>query len=308
MKLEKKTDVNPALKSSDNYLKKELYSLIKRDASIFDFIQEGALDGLWFWDLLDPENVWMNPKYWATFGYDPKKKPHKVDSWQDIIFKEDLKNVYANFASHAKDPSCPYDQIVRFRHRLGHTVWVRCRGVMIRDDDGKPTKMLGAHTDITYIKNKEEKLKLQSAFFEHIIDGTGLGTWQWNVKTGETILNERWAEMIGYTLAELEPISLGTWLKHSTKQDQDRSNKLLKEHFDKKTPFYECEFKMKHKNGQWIWILDRGKVVSWDMDGNPEWMVGSHQEITKKKLDFERNRLFIEQTPSAIAMLDNNMN
>ena len=308
MKLEKKIDVDPILDSGEHYLQKELYDLVKKESSIFDFLQVGALDGLWFWDLLDPENVWMNSSYWTTFGYDPKKMPHKVDSWQDIVFKEDLKNVYANFASHAEDPTCPYDQIVRFRHKLGHTIWVRCRGMMLRDKKGKPVKMLGAHTDITDIKIKEEELKLQSAFFEHIIDGTGLGTWKWNVKTGETILNKRWAEMIGYSLSELEPISLSTWLEHSTKEDQDRSNKLLKDHFLKKTPFYECEFRMRHKNGEWIWVLDRGKVVSWDENGDPEWMVGSHQEITKKKKDFERNRLFIEQTPSAIAMLDDKMN
>lgn len=308
MKLKKVSNIHLEWEDGGHYLKNELYGLVKTDSYIFDFIQEAALDGIWFWDLLDPDNVWMNPRYWTLFGYDPATKPHKTDAWQEIVFKEDLKNVYANFTAHAEDPSIPYDQIVRFKHKLGHTIWVRCRGVMLRDDKGKPVKMLGAHTDITDIKEKEEELKLQSAFFEHIIDGTGLGTWKWNVKTGETILNERWAEMIGYTLEELEPISLGTWLAHSTKEDQDRSNELLKEHFQNKTPYYECEFKMKHKNGEWIWVLDRGKVVSWDEDGNPEWMVGSHQEITKKKRDFERNRLFIEQTPSAIAMFDKKMN
>lgn len=308
MKLKKVSDIHLEWEDGGHYLKKELYGLVKTNSYIFDFIQEAALDGLWFWDLLDPDNVWMNSRYWTILGYDPEKMPHKVDSWQAIVFKEDLKNVYANFTAHAEDPSVPYDQIVRFKHKLGHTIWVRCRGVMLRDDQGKPVKMLGAHTDITDIKKKEEELKLQSAFFEHIIDGTGLGTWKWNVKTGETILNERWAEMIGYTLEELEPITLGTWLAHSTKEDQDRSNELLKEHFQNKTPYYECEFKMKHKNGEWIWVLDRGKVVGWDEEGNPEWMVGSHQEITEKKRDFERNRLFIEQTPSAIAMFDREMN
>jgi len=308
MKKQENIELNAISSDRENYLKKELYDLIKKDDSIFDFIQEGALDGLWFWDLLDPENVWMNSKYWTTFGYDPEKMPHTVDSYQNIIFKEDLKKVYANFASHAKDPSCPYDQIVRFRHKLGHTVWVRCRGVMIRDDMGKPIKMLGAHTDITDIKNQEEKLRLRSALFEHIIDGTGLGTWQWNVQTGETVFNERWAEIIGYSLYELEPTNINTWMKYSHPDDLEKSNKLLQEHFEGKTSIYECEARMKHKNGEYVWVLDKGRVVSWDDQGNPEWMMGSHQEITKKKKDFERNRLFIEQTPSAMAMLDNEMN
>ncbi|WP_299184240.1 PAS domain-containing protein [uncultured Aquimarina sp.] len=307
MKLEKKIDIDPILDNGEHYLQKELYDLVKKESSIFDFLQVGALDGLWFWDLLDPENVWMNSSYWTTFGYDPKKMPHKVDSWQDIVFKEDLKNVYANFASHAEDPTCPYDQIVRFRHKLGHTVWVRCRGMMLRDKNGKPVKMLGAHTDITNIKIKEEELKLQSAFFEHIIDGTGLGTWKWNVKTGETVFNERWAEIIGYSLSELEPVTIDTWMEYSHQEDLEKSNKLLQEHFSGKTSIYECEARMKHKNGEYVWVLDKGKVVSWDDQGNPEWMIGSHQEITDRKKAYEKNRLFIEQAPTAIAMFDTNM-
>ena len=64
---------------------------------------------------------------------------------------------------------------------------------------------------------------------------------------------------------------------------------------------------MKHRNGEYIWVLDKGKVVSWDAQGDPQWMIGSLQEITEKKKDYERNRLFIEQAPSAIAMFDANM-
>lgn len=55
----------------ENYLKEELYALIKKDDYIFDFIQKSSLDGLWFWDLDNPENEWMNSKFWTTLGYDP---------------------------------------------------------------------------------------------------------------------------------------------------------------------------------------------------------------------------------------------
>ncbi|GAA4277127.1 PAS domain-containing sensor histidine kinase [Aquimarina mytili] len=295
---------NPVAEENENYLKKELYALIKDDSTLFDFLQEAALDGLWFWDLNQPENEWMNSRFWTTLGYDPDKMPHKSSAWQHIIHKEDLKYVYANFTKHSKDPSYPYDQIVRYQHKLGHTIWIRCRGVILRDDYGKPVRMLGAHTDITEIKKKEEKLRLQSAFFKQVIDSTDLGTWQWNVKTGETIFNERWAEIIGYTLEELEPVSIETWITHTVPKDLEKSNKILQDHFAKKTPVYEFEARMIHKNGSYIWVLDKGKVVSWDEEGNPEWMVGSHQEINEKKKAYERNRLFIQQAPTAIAMFD----
>lgn len=291
----------------ENYLKKELYDLIKKDDLIFDFIQQAGLDGLWFWDLDSPDNEWMNPKFWTTLGYNPKEKSHKSSAWQDIINKEDLKQVYSNFAKHCKDPSYPFDQIVRYRHKKGHTVWIQCRGLVIRDDKGKPKRMLGTHIDVTKLKKAELRLQRQVERYKHIIEGTNLGTWEWNVKTGEAIFNERWASITGHTLAELEPLSIDTWTKYTHPKDLEKSNQLLQDHFAKKTPFYECEARMKHKNGEWIWVLDRGKVVSWDSNGNPEWMIGSYQEITKAKKDLEKSKLFVQQAPSAIAMLDTNM-
>lgn len=141
-----------------NYLRKELYQLIKSDESIFDFIQESSLDGLWYWDLENMEEEWMNPKFWTTLGYDPTKMPHKAAAWQDIIFPKDLSLAVENIQKHLADPNYPYDQEVRYRHKDGSTVWIRCRGLAIRDKSGKPTRVLGAHTDITLLKRKEQLL------------------------------------------------------------------------------------------------------------------------------------------------------
>lgn len=136
-------------KENGNYLKKELYELIKTDESIFDFIQESSLDGLWYWDLEHPENEWMNAKFWTVLGYDPDEMPHKSGAWQNIINQDDLKTALANFTKHCEDPKHPYDQIVRYTHKDGSTIWVRCRGMAIRDSSGKPLRMLGAHHDVT---------------------------------------------------------------------------------------------------------------------------------------------------------------
>lgn len=142
-----------------NYLQEEFYALLKNDQRIFSFIQEASLDGLWYWDLEHTENEWMDRKFWVTLGYNPDEMPHKAYAWQDIIFAEDLKVASANAAKHFENPDHPYDQIVRYKHKKGHTVWVRCRGLAIRDNDGKPIRMIGAHTDVTFIKQKEAELQ-----------------------------------------------------------------------------------------------------------------------------------------------------
>ena len=142
-----------------HYLKKELYELLKTDESIFDFIQEVSMDGLWYRDLENPENEWMNPRFWKVLGYDLKEMPHKASAWQNRINPDDLKLALDNFEKHAANPDIPYDQEVRYTHKNGSIVWIRCRGLIIRDKEGKPLRMLGAHQNITSLKNAEEKLK-----------------------------------------------------------------------------------------------------------------------------------------------------
>jgi PAS domain S-box-containing protein len=155
-------------KTEENYLKKELYELVKTNESIFDFIQEGSLDGLWYWDLENPENEWMNPKFWIVLGYDPDEMPHRSSAWQNIINQDDLKLALKNFELHCENPNHPYDQIVRYTHKDGSTVWIRCRGIAIRDNNGKPIRMLGAHQNITSQKKSEEEALKKSNVLQNI--------------------------------------------------------------------------------------------------------------------------------------------
>lgn len=157
---------------TENYLQKELYELVKKDSSIFDFIQSGALDGIWYWDLENIKNEWMSPKFWKTLGYNPNEKEHLASEWQDIIFKEDLKMAIDNFEKHCTDPTYPYDQIVRYKHKDGSTIWIRCRGIAIRNENGKPIRMLGAHTNITKLKEAEEEIKILSEEYKKVFNGT----------------------------------------------------------------------------------------------------------------------------------------
>jgi len=142
----------------EDYLKKELYQLIKKDDTFFDFIQEGSLDGIWYRDLETFEEVWLSPRFWEILGYDPKHNKHKSAEWQEIIFKDDLNQLNGMFEKHLQDPNYIIDQIIRYRHKNGSTVWMRCRGIAIRDVNGKATRMVGVHTDITNLKQKEAAL------------------------------------------------------------------------------------------------------------------------------------------------------
>ncbi|MGM0567428.1 MAG: PAS domain S-box protein, partial [Bacteroidota bacterium] len=187
------------------YLEKELYELIKTDESIFDFIQESSLDGLWYWDLENPENEWMNAKFWKVLGYNPDEMPHKSNTWQNIINQDDLKIAKDNLNKHCENPNHPYDQVVRYTHKNGSTVWIRCRGLAIRDKDGKPIRMLGAHQDISDIKKGEERFQRLFRDVESVavqgysLDGTVL---YWN-KASSRLYGYTEQEAVGRNLFEL---------------------------------------------------------------------------------------------------------
>lgn len=142
----------------DHYLKQELERLIQTDPTMFEFFHAGVLDGIWYWDLNDVEHEWMSPRFWEVLGYDPAKKTHTVAEWQDIIFDDDLQVARRNYEKHLADPSHPYDQYVRYRHANGSTVWIRCRGMAIRDPEGNPIRFVGGHVDVTSLMSQQEQL------------------------------------------------------------------------------------------------------------------------------------------------------
>ena len=133
-----------------------------------------------------------------------------------------------------------------------------------------------------------ERKKMEGALWKNqkrldlAVSGTNLGLWDWNVQTGESVYNQQWAEMLGYTLEEIEP-NASTWKRLVHPNDTPQMMEILNLHFKRKTLFYEAEFRMRTKSGGWKWILSVGKVFEWDDDGNPLRMTGTHRDITERK-------------------------
>ncbi|GAB2920710.1 PAS domain-containing protein [Rheinheimera gaetbuli] len=128
-----------------------------------------------------------------------------------------------------------------------------------------------------------EQLLVSELMNRSVLEGTRIGTWQWNVQSGETLFNQRWAEIVGYTLDELAPIDINTWLGLAHPDDLAGSGAALEQHFSGQLPFYDFKCRMKHKAGHWVWVHDRGRVVSWADDGKPLMMYGTHADITEQK-------------------------
>lgn len=193
-----------------------------------------------------------------------------------------------------------FDIELEFINFQGQELWVRAIG-NVEFKDGNAFRLYGTFQDINLRKSLEIELAEDRNRLNQILIGTNVGTWEWNVQTGETIFNERWANIIGYEIAEIEPIDINTWLKFTHPDDVENAKIELNRHFNGELDYYDVKFRMKHKKGNWVWVLAKGKVFSWTADGKPEMMYGTHQEITK---EVELQSTISELNQSLISILD----
>jgi two-component system, sensor histidine kinase and response regulator len=169
------------------------------------------------------------------------------------------------------------------RAKNGSLYWVDSTIVPFVGVDGLVEKYISIRTDITEHKRAQQEIETQRARLDNIIRGTNAGTWEWHVPSGQTVFNERWAEIVGYTLEELQPVSIDTWMRLAHPDDLAASGAALERHFSGAVDYYEVQSRMRHKDGHWVWVLDRGQVASREADGSPGWMYGTHQDITAQK-------------------------
>jgi PAS domain S-box-containing protein len=139
-------------------LKQELFDRINFDPTLFNFLHAGSLDGLWYWNLEHPEQEWLSPRLKEVLGYQDRELPNTSAWWREMVFPEDLDLTTECFQRYCADPTYRYDHILRCRHRSGATVWIRCRGLLIRNAAGTPIRMLGAHTNVTAMQCIEARL------------------------------------------------------------------------------------------------------------------------------------------------------
>ena len=147
----------------------------------------------------------------------------------------------------------------------------------------KVTGITGLIGDITELKHSEEALRESEEKLKLAIEGSGVGLWDWRVQSGEMVINDRWAQILGYTVQEVSPVTIDTWTSLTHPDDLKKSDELLQKHFSGESADFACESRMKHKDGHWVWVLDRGMVTERDKTGQPLRMTGTHLNIAERK-------------------------
>ncbi len=135
---------------------------------ILQDILEATLAGYWDWDIT-AGTEFLSPTFKKMFGYEDDELPNLPETWQKLIFAEDLPGVLELFNKHVQSHGkVPYYNEVRYRHKNGSAVWVICAGRVIEwTAEGEPKRMVGCHIDITHRKRaEEEKEKLQAQLLQ----------------------------------------------------------------------------------------------------------------------------------------------
>ncbi|MBK1721634.1 PAS domain S-box protein [Thiocystis violacea] len=168
-------------------------------------------------------------------------------------------------------------------------------------------ELVTVYEDVTERKELELALEESRERLSLALDGSDLGMWDWQVPNGSVQVNARWAEMLGYCLEELQPVTYATWERLCHPRDLVLAKQALERHFAGETPYYEIEMRLRHKDGGYVWVLDRGRVVERDAYGHPLRATGTHLDVSVRKRSEEQLRqlsLAVDQSPASIVITD----
>ena len=152
----------------------------------------------------------------------------------------------------------------------------------IRNKQGAIINYGAVIEDITERKQAEQALKDSEEQLKLVLKGSNLGFWDWNIETGKVQRNERWAEMLGFTLEEIE-FTVNQWTDLIYPDDREKVLLSLNNLLEGKTSTHQVEYRMLTKGHGWKWIFDSANIVKRDSNGKPCRMTGTHSDITERK-------------------------
>ena len=117
----------------------------------------------------------------------------------------------------------------------------------------------------------------------HVIEGGTVGTWEWDVTTGQLRVNDRWITMLGHTRGSIGPVSFDTMTRLLHPGDRARLAESLEQQVAQKVESFAKTFRLRHTDGSWVWVQSRGRILRWSADGKPQLMAGVHLDITVQK-------------------------
>lgn len=234
----------------------------------------------WVWEVdINGKYTYVSEKIEDILGIKPQDVIGKTPF--DLMKTEDVEQIKTYFIDIVKNKQPIIDLENWNYHKNGDLKCFLTNGVPIIEND-ELIGYRGVDKDITQKKINEQKIKESEFRWKFAIEGNKDGLWDWNIADNTVYFSERWKTMLGYTDEEIKN-HLDEWDKRVHPDDKNEVYKNVNNHLEGKTEVYESEHRLMCKDGSYLWILDRGKIITYTKDGKPFRMIGTHTDISERK-------------------------
>ena len=243
-----------------------------------------AVEGgeLGFWDFYVESGEGFFDEMWhSMLGYDVGDIEQNVEQWEKLLHPDDKPQILKTLNEHFENPNVVYEVEMRLKTKSGEYRWILAKGeVLVRDDAGKPLRMLGTHLDITERKEAEEALMESESRFRELVENIREVFWMENAEGTELLYVSPAFEQIWGRSCQSFYHNPQEWSNAIHPDDHRR----VVDAFDKfrETGVYSEEFRILRPDGSMRWILDRGVPIH-DESGQVHRVAGVAEDITEKK-------------------------
>jgi PAS domain S-box-containing protein len=255
----------------------------EREASMADLALAARVfdDGMQGIAITDPEGVILrvNQAFTRITGYAPEDAIGQKISLlksdpRDEAFSAAMRQAILNDGHWSGE--------IWNRHKDGHLYAVSEHSTVLRDGEGQVRHFISMFEDITQRKHTETALRESEARWQFALEGAGSGVWDWNLVTQALYLAPGWKAQLGYQDHELAN-EYATFEARVHPDDLPRVMAEIAAYLEGRRPDYDVEFRMRAKDGKYLWIRARGKVTERSEDGAPLRMIGVHDDVTDRK-------------------------
>ena len=251
--------------------------------------------GLWDWEI-DTKRVHYSSQWKRQIGYADEEVPDDFEEWRSRVHPDDLPRVLAHLQAYLSHPAPTYRTEFRFRHKDGSYRWIMTQAAIVRDNRGKPIRMLGSHVDITERKEAEEQLRLYAALVEAstefigIADLTGIGVY----------LNPAGCRLLGLDAADIRSKRIADFLmpEDTVRMEQE----ILPTIYQR--GFWKGEFRLRHfTTGQPVPVEQYAFVINDPGTRKPMALANISHDITARKATEQALRISEQRLTRLISNL-----
>ncbi|MDQ5978574.1 MAG: hypothetical protein QG602_1548 [Verrucomicrobiota bacterium] len=252
------------------------------------FVVSAAGYGVWEYDFRADRLTW-DDHLLKIHGLQRADVSGGIDSWRQRVHPEDWTEVQHHLNEVMVGRREQFEPEYRIIRPDGAVRSMQMRSYLIRDSEGTPTRLVGLNRDVTSARELREQLRISEERWRLVVSSNNDAVWDWDIVNNHVYRDQRYADMLGLDASSLSVSGL-EWSSRVHPDDMPAAGAALQQHLDGRSPYYQCEFRMRHQAGHWVWMLDRGKVVARDNHGKPQRMVGTQTDITTRKILEEKLR------------------